>query len=202
MPSTFTPEAGRFLSALRKESGWSRRELARRLQYCGTGDIAALERSEMPPSDAQLLEIAALFWVTPQELLAGKRSTPEDDLPQEVRIRKEIDSRQMLDRVVVPYKNAAIIAIVMVIAGILMGIGFNYGERFSDFAGVVPLPCIAASAVLILIQRNNARMKLRHARDIINERDRRLAEKNIGRYFNTIWVLNSFSLLLTFSFFG
>jgi len=202
MPSIFTPEAGCFLTVLRKESGWSRRELARRLQYSTTGDIASLERNELPPSDAQILEIAALFWVTPEELLAGKRTTPEDKLPQDVRIRKEIDSRQMLDRIVVPYKNASSIAIVMVIAGILMGIGFRYGDRFFDFAGIIPLPCIAASAMLILIQRSNARMKLRHARDIINERDRKFAEKTIGRYFNAIWVLNSFALLLAFSFFG
>ena len=64
---------------LRRGSGWSQTELARRL-HISPSAVGMYEQGRREPSLQGLLELAAVFGVTTDYLLTGKPVSPRDEM--------------------------------------------------------------------------------------------------------------------------
>ena len=119
---------GGFIAALRKAGGMTQKELAERLNVSDK-TVSRWERDEGVPDLSLVPVIAEIFGVTCDELLRGRRRSPEDrtaegDAPT---ARGEKERQRLLAAGLSGYKSRTLVAAGLSLAGMLAAMALNFG---------------------------------------------------------------------------
>ena len=119
---------GGFIAALRKAGGMTQKELAERLNVSDK-TVSRWERDEGVPDLSLVPVIAEIFDVTCDELLRGRRRSPEDrtaegDAPT---ARGEKERQRLLAAGLSGYKSRTLVAAGLSLAGMLAAMALNFG---------------------------------------------------------------------------
>lgn len=193
---------GTFLSALRRASGMTQKELAERLNVSDKS-VSRWERDEGAPDLSLIPAIAELFGITCDELLRGERAAAEDGAADSVRTeRGEKQRRRLLAASLSKFRARSMLSAALSLCGFLLAVGCNSAlERalFGFFLGAVFF--VAAAAVEAL--QVNAALLAVHDDDLTGEdidAYRRSVALGAERTFGIIWVLFAMTLPLLLAF--
>lgn len=125
---------GTFLSALRKASGLTQKQLAEKLNVSDKA-VSRWERDECAPDLTLIPVLAEIYGITSDEILRGQRCNP-DAAPKEIdSVKAEKQRRHLLSRTMSKFCVHSIISTAIVIIGlIIVGIcNFEFGEAAIGF---------------------------------------------------------------------
>ncbi|MBQ8351505.1 MAG: helix-turn-helix transcriptional regulator [Clostridia bacterium] len=184
---------GKLISALRRASGMTQRELGERL-FVSDKTVSRWERDECTPELSLIPAIAELFGITTDELLRGEcnaHMVDGQEEPQEAAARKRVRSEKqfktMLRHRMIRYKNLSMIAVGISLGGLIAAmivnlgflrgmIGFCVGTLFLLAGGICQL-CFARSAYLQLEEEDE---DFQSAAALLNEQVVRLCVRVIA----------------------
>lgn len=117
---------GSFLSALRKASGLTQRQLADKLNVSDKA-VSRWERDECAPDLSLIPVLAEIYGVTSDEILRGQRRDPEAPVRESDNGRTEKQLRRLLERAQTKFRIRSIITIAIAIVGIIAATICNHG---------------------------------------------------------------------------
>ena len=143
---------GKFISALRKASGMTQKELGEKL-FVSDKTVSRWECDECTPELSLIPTIAEIFGITADELLRGERNNPDRETtnPEEIMAKQKARSdkqfRLMLDTKKRKYQNLSLIAVGIAILGILVAVIANLGFSKGLIAFCLAAAFFAASEI-------------------------------------------------------
>ena len=141
---------GKFISALRRASGMTQRELGDRL-FVSDKTVSRWERDECTPELSLIPVIAEIFGITTDELLRGERnSTDENDIDtkstsKKARSRKQF--RLMLGERMKRYINLTMISVGIAILGFIVAVICNVSFSKGLLGFCLASVCFVASII-------------------------------------------------------
>lgn len=115
---------GKFISALRRASGMTQKELGERL-YVSDKTVSRWERDECTPELSLLPALAEIFGITTDELLRGERNSPAAEPTQSQRSRSDKQFRVMLRGTMVRFRNRSMISVGVALAAVILAVVIN-----------------------------------------------------------------------------
>ena len=130
-----TAGMGSFISALRRASGMTQRELGERL-FVSDKTVSRWERDECTPDLSLIPLIADLFGITADELLRGERSTaqstaengtcvPETSISQKRKNDRHFET--LVNKRKTKYRNLSVISLGLALLGVIVAAIINLG---------------------------------------------------------------------------
>ena len=123
---------GKFISALRKASGMTQRELGEKL-FVSDKTVSRWECDECTPELSLIPTIAEIFGITTDELLRGERNNPDRETVQseesiaKQKAKSDKQFRLLLDTKKRKYQNLSLISVGIAIFGLLAAVIANLG---------------------------------------------------------------------------
>ena len=115
---------GSFLTALRKASGMTQRQLAEKLNVSDKA-ISRWERDECAPDLSLIPVLAEIYGVTSDEILRGQRNNP--DAPREVSPEKaEKQRKRLLASALTKFRTSSLLSAVVAIIGLIAACALNF----------------------------------------------------------------------------
>lgn len=144
---------GQFISALRKASGMTQKDLAAKLNVSDKA-VSRWERDECAPDLALIPVIADIFSVTADELLRGERrpvNSPESSVNTEentfsAKSQKQI--KYLLNKALTNYKIESLVTVALAIVGLITALIFNSFSKALFGLGVGIIIYIVAAVCL------------------------------------------------------
>lgn len=133
---------GKFITALRRASGMTQKELAERLHVSDKA-VSRWEREESMPDLSLVPVLAEIFGVTCDELLRGQREKPQAAPPH----LGDQQRQNLLDRALTRYKNGAFINLGICALGMIGAMICNLGFQRGYLGFFVACVFFAASLV-------------------------------------------------------
>lgn len=118
---------GKFIAALRRANGYTQRELAEKLCVSDKA-VSRWERDECAPDLMLLPVIAEIFGITTDELLRGKRNSP-DHAAEEPRTaaKSEKQLKNFMRKKQTRYRNSSLISVGIAAVGLIAAMICNFG---------------------------------------------------------------------------
>ncbi len=138
---------GKFLSALRKEKGYTQQQVADFLSVSNRA-VSKWECDDGYPETTILLAIADLYGVTADEILRGERA--ENKFSKSTTSRTEEHTKLFLERIHLKFKNLSIISIALGVAAAFLSYIFYYIVDHNLYLANIFLYLIVVSSVIIL----------------------------------------------------
>ena len=119
---------GKFISALRRASGMTQKELGERL-FVSDKTVSRWERDECAPDLSLIPAIAEIFGITADELLRGERNPAADTEDHAARrqAKSEKQFRLMLHTKKKSFTNLSLISVGLIIVGVIAAMICNLG---------------------------------------------------------------------------
>ena len=139
---------GKFISALRRASGMTQKELGDKL-YVSDKTVSRWECDECLPELSLIPAIAEIFGITTDELLRGQRNRPENESTGSSERQREKSEKQMkmlLHKNEKKFSNLSFISIGLIISGIITAMICN-GFYKSLLGGLLGLAFFIAAAI-------------------------------------------------------
>lgn len=116
---------GSFLTALRKASGMTQKQLAEKLNVSDKA-VSRWERDECAPDLSLIPVLAEIYGVTSDEILRGQRANPET-APRDSDIAKsEKQRKRLLDNAQTKFRTCSLIAVVITLIGLIAACACNF----------------------------------------------------------------------------
>lgn len=115
---------GKFISALRRASGMTQKELGEKL-YVSDKTVSRWERDECTPELSLIPAIAAIFGITTDELLRGERNHKQTETTQSQKSRSDKQFKIMLHNRMVRFRNLSIISLGVALASAILAFVIN-----------------------------------------------------------------------------
>ena len=192
---------GKFISALRRASGMTQKELAEKL-FVSDKTVSRWECDECTPDLALIPVIAEIFSVTSDELLRGERRHVEktENIENEVgrySLKGEKQFKSMMRNRLKKYNNLSLISIGLSMVGWLSGLLCNFAFYNGIMGFVFATVFFLASEICQICFTRNARLPLDEEEEGDHVRVQEMNEK-IVRTMVRISVLNFVLFAYTF----
>ena len=185
---------GKFISALRRASGMTQKELGERL-YVSDKTVSRWERDECTPELALLPAIAEIFGITTDELLRGERNSPAAAPTQGQQARSDKQFRLLLRSRTVRFRNLSMVSIGIGLAALILAVVIN----ISFFKGILAFGIGAVVILAALIcQLCVASASLLEPEDADDPHEDEIRSANSGVITGTAGVLMAITAIFAF----
>lgn len=154
---------GKFISALRRASGMTQRELGEKL-FVSDKTVSRWERDECTPELSLIPVIAEIFGVTTDELLRGERnstaSAEREEPSRAKRERSEKQVRNMVFHKLRTFRNLSLISIGIALVGLLAAVIVNCGLHRAIIAFCVASAFYLAALICQVCFTSTAKLPL------------------------------------------
>ena len=153
---------GKFISALRRASGMTQRELADRL-FVSDKTVSRWERDECAPDISLIPIIADIFGVTSDEIIRGERtsSKPTSESPESAQYQRKKSLRQfnaLLSNRQKRTKNLNLIALGVALIGVICALICNFAFTRASLGFWLGCIFFAGAVIMIICVTNSARL--------------------------------------------
>lgn len=185
---------GKFISALRRASGMTQKELGERL-YVSDKTVSRWERDECTPELALLPAMAEIFGITTDELLRGERNSPSAAPNQGQQARSDKQFRLLLRSRTVRFRNLSMVSVGIALAALILAVVIN----ISFFKGVLAFGVGAVGILAALIcQLCVASASLLEPEDADDPHEADIRSANSGIITGTAGVLMAITAIFAF----
>lgn len=155
---------GKFITALRKASGMTQKELAEKLNVSDK-TVSRWERDEGTPDLSLIPVLAEIFGVTCDDLLRGERrsAAQQPEEPDDLSPKGEKQRQRLLNTSLTRYRNQCFLAMGLAIAGLMGAMICNLGFLRAYIGFFVGCIFYVAAAVCQAVFINNAFLQVADA---------------------------------------